>query len=79
MAFSGTWYRKDNCWQTLRNNGPIDELSGVVPRKRTRRIGEQCLEGNHEDDSEAIFAKTLDLPQPPSPHNTNGCFEEPWM
>ncbi len=55
----------------------MDELSGVVPRKRTSLIGVQFFDGNQDEDSEAIFANILDLPQPPSPHNTNGCLDGP--
>jgi hypothetical protein len=57
----------------------MEELSGVVPRKRTSLIGVQFFDESHEVDSAAIFASALDLPQPPSPHKTNGCLEEPWM
>ncbi len=79
IVLSGTWNMKFICWQTLRNNGPIDELSGVVPRKRTSLIGVQFFDGNHDVESDAILANILDLPQPPSPHKTNGCFYEPWI
>ncbi len=77
IVLSGTSYNKLNCWQTLRKSGPIDELSGVVPRNRTSLIGVQFFNGNHDIDSDAIFANILDLPQPPSPHKTKGCLEEP--